>query len=453
MKNIDYTFVTYSDGKGFKKENNFIHQNNLFVIIDGVGRDSLGSKASDLACKTILEAFNKYFEKIKSPADAIAYALEEANRAILEERVRLNEKMAASVCIMYIQNKIMYFSHLGDSRIYIFQDHELNQLTRDHTLREEDPFAEKRYDDPRALQALIKGLGIHETSDVYIKKYPLDKKGMVILTTERLTERVSNRDIQWLSRKVKNPKKICKSIIELFRRKGGDENFTLGIIRYGVIPIWLRKILSIYMISFIVILAGVGGYLIRYSDDSVSEMRNGIIEPVIVEDLAGDESVNTGPELVAKLQSDKGSAIRKQVIDEKIIIPPVEKSTGQDIETDSDLYNQVYTFISEWKNAWEMSAGGKGDFAKYASFYSNDFRSGSLDKKGWTSDKIKKNKMKKWIKVEISDIKISNPDNSDQIAVRFSQNYRSSNFSVVSDKMLLLKKVNNTWLIVAEQSS
>ncbi len=450
MKNIDYSFITHPGSQSFEKERNFIYSNNLFVVIDGVGRDYLRTKAANLAYSVIMETFFRTLEESNSPGDAISSSLKKANRLILEERIKINEKMAASVCILYIEGRIMYFSHLGDARIYSFQDNELNQLTRDHTLREEDPFAEKRYNDPRALQALIKGLGIHETPDIYIKKYPLEKRGMVILTTERLTERISNRDFQWLSKKVANPKKLGKSIVELYSRKGGDERFSLGLIRYGVFPKWVRKILSIYLVFFLFLIAVISGYFIMYSNDDISDEAAPIAEPVILEDLA--ESI-TRQNTTVSSQAEERNVIRQPIIVDKEVSAPVKKAESADSETINDIYNQVYTFLDEWKTAWELSAGSKGDIKKYISFYSNDFRSGRFNKNGWASDKSTKNRRKKWIRVEISNIKISEPDQNNRVNVRFSQDYKSSNFSVTSKKLLVLKKEGNKWLIVSEKSS
>ena len=99
-----------------------------------------------------------------------------------------------------------------------------------------------------------------------------------------------------------------------------------------------------------------------------------------------------------------------------------------------------------------MSAGSKGDITEYISFYSNDFRSGRLNKNEWASDKSRKNSRKKWIRVELFDIKISNPDKKNHVSVRFSQDYRSSNFSVVSEKVLQLEKVKDKWVILSERS-
>lgn len=100
-----------------------------------------------------------------------------------------------------------------------------------------------------------------------------------------------------------------------------------------------------------------------------------------------------------------------------------------------------------------MSAGSKGDIKEYISFYSDDFKSGRLDKNGWEYDKSRKNRRKKWIRVEIPDIKVFSPDKYNRIKVSFSQDYRSSNYSVLSKKVLLLKKENSKWVIVSEKSS
>jgi PPM family protein phosphatase len=479
MKDIDYSFVTYSDSLSINKDNNYICYNNLFAIIDGVGRDYLGKKAASLAREMILEVFFKYLEENNSPGDAIFLSLKEANRVILEERLRINEKMAVSVCMLYVQEKIMYFSHLGDARIYAFQDNELNQLTRDHTLREEDPFAEKRYDDPRALQALMKGLGIHENPEIYIKKYPLDKKGNIILTTERLTERVTNRDLLWLSKKIRNARKLGKTIVELFRRKGGDRGFTLGIIRFGIVPKWLRKVFSIYLIYSLIIMAVVFGYISVYHDESTRKDKGITTEPVIVEDLTRRDT-NTKKQETIEPEDVNGSAVRQPIIinnkdkikpakpveppdkvmEKKIAEKPVmavkDTSESKDMKDTSDtidIKKEVQGFLMDWKNAWEKSAGKDGDITSYLSLYSDEFRSGKFDKKGWATDKTKRNKGKKWIRIGISDIRISEPDSKNKVKIRFRQDYSSSNFSVKSGKTMVLIKTEERWEIISEESN
>ena len=71
MKNIEYSFITHFKSQNFEKERHYIHQDNLFVIIDGAGRDYLGSKATNLAYTVIMEIFFRVLEENNSPGDAI----------------------------------------------------------------------------------------------------------------------------------------------------------------------------------------------------------------------------------------------------------------------------------------------------------------------------------------------------------------------------------------------
>ena len=128
-----------------------------------------------------------------------------------------------------------------------------------------------------------------------------------------------------------------------------------------------------------------------------------------------------------------------------------ESQQKSEKEAFDDISSQIHNFLKEWKTAWESSAGDSGDIAHYISFYSSDFKSGRLNKSGWASDKTRKNRRKKWIRVEFSDIKIMKPDNN-QVKVKFSQDYKSSNFSVVSEKVLLLKQESGKWTILSEKS-
>ena len=75
--------------------------------------------------------------------------------------------------------------------------------------------------------------------------------------------------------------------------------------------------------------------------------------------------------------------------------------------------------MGDWKAAWENTAGEKSDMDNYISFYSDDFNSMGLDKNGWKHDKESKGKNKLWIRIELSDIKISELKNGNQIEGTF----------------------------------
>jgi PPM family protein phosphatase len=470
MKNLEYAFKSYIGSQNRESSESFIHADNLFMVVDGFGIDSLADIVKEEACRIVPKAFFSHLSENKSPADALIYAVEDANKKIIEERHKLGEKVAASISLVYFLDKIMYFTHLGDSRVYSFQAGELNQLTKDHTVREEDPLAEKKYADPRALNALTHGLGIHEKPVVQVKKYPVDKRCLIIMTTTGLTERVSNRDIAWLSKKFKRPGKILRGLIDLDKRKGGNANLTIGIIKCGGLTKMMRKMLVIYSVFFIFIAAIIGGYALKYGSKDHETEKTAIEKPRIQEktQAAVDKPVD-----VKILQETKKVVIVQPIIQEeeqdknqlkinqRASQPEqvVEKKAPENATVDSsaevigsELFDSADDFVMEWKSAWEKTAGSKGDIDKYMSFYSDKFESEGFNKKTWRNDKETKNKRKAWISIRISNIKLSGPTKENRIEARFNMNYRSSTFSGSSKKVIELVKEGDALKIIAERT-
>jgi hypothetical protein len=112
------------------------------------------------------------------------------------------------------------------------------------------------------------------------------------------------------------------------------------------------------------------------------------------------------------------------------------------------IEKEINDFLFNWKTAWENSAGVNGEIETYMSFYSDDFHGNGFNKNGWKSDKATKNKKKKWIRVDLKNIRISEPLGDQKVLVNFLQDYRSSNFTVLSEKSILLKKESAEWKII-----
>ena len=64
----------------------------------------------------------------------------------------------------------------------------------------------------------------------------------------------------------------------------------------------------------------------------------------------------------------------------------------------------------------------------YMSFYADNFKSKGMNKSAWRTDKLKKNRRKDWIRLELKDIQIISPVAENQVAVRFLLVYNSSNY-------------------------
>ena len=439
MSNLQIAFKTDEGRYDGKVEDSFLYKDNLFIVADGVGGEYLDEMAKELFFKAIDRSFFTHLSKGYSSGEALISALKEVNTEIIKEREKIGQKIAVSVSVVYIKDKIMYFTHLGDSRIYHIQRGTISQLIRDHTLLEEKGIAEKRSPDSRFMQALTEGLGVHKEPHIMVKRFALQEKDLIVMATKGLTKYVSKKEILKLSMKTSNLKKLCTRLIDIASRKGGNKNMTVGIVRFEKLSRGQQKIIITYSALILVILSVMGGYALKQGrrgsqDDQARNFQH-------VQEGPGRQVVVPLDDQANALPSNEAKGSQTQT---------VQETSEQRAEPKLD--DEIYAFIDGWKMAWNNSAGEKGDIEAYISFYSDDFISKGLDKNGWKRDKAIKNRKKRWIRLELNDIRISELTAENRIEVRFLQEYKSSNFSGKSNKMLILSKEKTGWKIIREKS-
>lgn len=116
----------------------------LFLVADGMGGHSAGERASALAVMAIehftLNSFKWFFGTDSNEAKKVLAqfqaALTQADAAIVEEAAEKPDLrgMGTTVTMAFQVGAQLCVVHVGDSRAYLYRDHELLQLTRDHTL-------------------------------------------------------------------------------------------------------------------------------------------------------------------------------------------------------------------------------------------------------------------------------------------------------------------------------
>jgi serine/threonine protein phosphatase PrpC len=117
---------------------------NLFIIADGMGGHRGGALASELAVRTIGDAFaaDQFDGPAKSAlpthATKLARAIQMANHAIrgVAHAHREFAEMGTTIvaALFAPQKKRLYIGHVGDSRCYRLRRGELQQMTQDHTM-------------------------------------------------------------------------------------------------------------------------------------------------------------------------------------------------------------------------------------------------------------------------------------------------------------------------------
>lgn len=106
----------------------------LFVVADGMGGHAGGDVASAIAVQRILEADVEY-TSAHDAEFALQAALIAANSLLAEsvfEHPELTGMGTTVSALVRVDDKVA-IAHIGDSRIYLFRDGELSQISVDHT--------------------------------------------------------------------------------------------------------------------------------------------------------------------------------------------------------------------------------------------------------------------------------------------------------------------------------
>ena len=105
---------------------------NIYVVADGMGGHKGGAMASRLAVDTMVS----YLKKSDKPTvRALVEGVNQANDAIFNVALNNGELfgMGTTIDAITIEDELCHTIHVGDSRIYAVNDHELVQLTKDHS--------------------------------------------------------------------------------------------------------------------------------------------------------------------------------------------------------------------------------------------------------------------------------------------------------------------------------
>ena len=107
---------------------------NLFVVADGMGGHAGGDVASSLAISR-LEDLDRTYDSTAEAERALRDAISDAAVDLVDTVTRRPELagMGTTVSALIMVDDYAVIAHIGDSRIYLYRDGALTQITTDHT--------------------------------------------------------------------------------------------------------------------------------------------------------------------------------------------------------------------------------------------------------------------------------------------------------------------------------
>ncbi|MEZ3434319.1 MAG: Stp1/IreP family PP2C-type Ser/Thr phosphatase [Lachnospiraceae bacterium] len=220
--NQDYVYVTDKPVGPFP---------NLLVVADGMG----GHKAGDFASKYTVKVLREELEKttLKKPEEILRNVVAVANHKLIqasESDVKL-EGMGTTLVAATVIGNTLYFSNVGDSRLYLIND-KIRQISKDHSLVEEmvrlgGIKAEEAKHHPDK-NIITRAMGAKEDVEADIYEYRLKKGDLILMCTDGLSNMVEDEDMFDIIKSARDIVEAVLMLIEKANSNGGRDN--IGVV-------------------------------------------------------------------------------------------------------------------------------------------------------------------------------------------------------------------------------
>ena len=227
-----HTGLTDTGRKRRHNEDSFVVSPPLFAVADGMGGANAGEVASGLAVETLREGSGN-----DSAGEGFVVSIvQEANRRVYQRQTddASASGMGTTMTLALIEDGIVRFGHVGDSRAYLFRDGEIKQLTRDHSLVgelvESGKISAEEAETHPQRSVITRALGTDPDVDVDTFTIEAQPGDLFLLCSDGLYSMVGTEKILELIRQHRGDlDQAAKAMIAAANSKGGDDNITVVV--------------------------------------------------------------------------------------------------------------------------------------------------------------------------------------------------------------------------------
>lgn len=221
----------------------------LVILADGMGGYKAGEVASGMAVSMIATGLREQlalheshrFDFTRSQSMGQSLIEDEvlkANRAILERANSDSEcsGMGTTLVVGLFYDNRLAVAHIGDSRVYRSRAGVMEQLTRDHSLLQEQIDSglisqeEARYAQNKNL--VTRALGIDEVVDVELHDHQVLPGDVYLLCSDGLNDMLEDADIAGvLHQPAASLSVMASQLVHMANEQGGRDNVSVLLVR------------------------------------------------------------------------------------------------------------------------------------------------------------------------------------------------------------------------------
>jgi protein phosphatase len=221
----------------------------LVVLADGMGGYNAGEVASGMATTVIITELQQLLDK-KTPYETdvssgqlIAHQLlqdqiAKANTSIYQAAQSQPQYagMGTTLVVALFYDNRMTVAHIGDSRLYRMRGDELRQITKDHSLLQEQidsgVLTPQQARQSQNKNLVTRALGIDPTVEPEIHDHETQPGDMYLLCSDGLCDMVSDEDIGLALQTLSSNLKLCaQHLVQTANDNGGRDNISVILVR------------------------------------------------------------------------------------------------------------------------------------------------------------------------------------------------------------------------------
>jgi hypothetical protein len=135
----------------------------------------------------------------------------------------------------------VYYGHIGDSRIYVVANHQITQLTKDHsfvqTLVDEGKISKEQAEHHPRKNEITNALGIPDMRPPTLCGEPIEPEAgnCFVLCSDGLSGMIDDQHIEHIVSKHEiNIQQRARNLVEMANEAGGKDNITVQLVEFAV---------------------------------------------------------------------------------------------------------------------------------------------------------------------------------------------------------------------------
>jgi len=241
---LQYFGVTDPGCRRSHNEDNYLIDDNslIFAVADGVG----GLQGGEIASRTALTRIGSCLNEIQSKKESYSWleklttaAIVSANTAVYRYGIEHDKRIATTLSMMTLSRDYTCIANVGDSRVYLWRNNSLDQLTTDHSLKQEmianGVLAVDGKVSSSVEHVITRAIGATEHVKTDVIEHQVQHNDVYLICTDGITSMLKDEEIQKTLERMETVEQAGNALLSKAKAAGGKDNITL-------ILLWVKEV-------------------------------------------------------------------------------------------------------------------------------------------------------------------------------------------------------------------